>query len=80
MACSIPVVASGVGVNSEIVDHGQNGYLAGTNADWKRFVGRLCDDPVLRKRLGSNGRKKVEKNYCLQITAPRLSTLIKGCL
>jgi len=80
MACGVPVVASDVGVNSEIVDHGRNGYLAATTSDWENYIGRLREDPDLRTRMGANGRTKVMERYALQVTAPQLSRFIKSCL
>ncbi len=75
MACGLPVVASPVGVNADIVEHGKNGFLASSLEDWTRFLARLLNDKVLRTNMGSYGRKKVETDYCLQVTAPRLVEL-----
>ena len=80
MACGVPVIASDVGVNSEIVDHGRNGYLAATASDWEDTIGRLRDDPDLRTRMGANGQTKVMEKYALQVTAPQLSRFIKSCV
>jgi len=80
MACGIPVVASDVGVNSEIVDHGSNGYLARTHSQWLEYMKRLRDDPALGSRLGANGRFTVMKKYDLQVTAPRLSGFFISCV
>jgi glycosyltransferase involved in cell wall biosynthesis len=76
MACGIPVVASPVGVNKEIVDHGVNGFLAETTTEWIEALRILRDNPDLRRRMGAAGRRKVEQRYCLQVTAPRLHKLI----
>lgn len=78
MACGMPVVASPVGVNSEIIDHGVNGFLADTPDDWERALCSLRDDPGLRERMGMAGRMKVEERYSLQLTGPRLAKLIKS--
>jgi glycosyltransferase involved in cell wall biosynthesis len=75
MACGLPVVASPVGVNADIVEHGKNGFLASSTEDWVRFLTNLRNDKVLRTSMGSDGRKKVETDYCLQVTAPRLVEL-----
>ncbi len=82
MACGIPVVASPVGVNREIVEHGVNGFLASTQKEWVRALTVLRDNPALRREMGQAGRAKVEREYCLQVTAPRMLRLLQeavGC-
>lgn len=78
MACGLPVVASPVGVNSEIVEHGVNGFLAETPEEWEIALRALLSDPELRKRMGKAGREKVEQLYSLQVTGPRLAALLKS--
>ena len=78
MACGLPVVASPVGVNCEIVEHGSNGYLAATEAEWLRALGQLRSQPQLREELGRVGRIRVESTYSLEVTAPRLADLLKS--
>ena len=76
MACGLPVVASPVGVNCQLVEHGVNGFLADTPLQWEQALQTLLADPVLRQRMGPAGRKKVEAQYCLQATGPRLAALL----
>jgi glycosyltransferase involved in cell wall biosynthesis len=76
MACGLPVVASPVGVNTEIVEHGVNGFLASDNARWLESLTALLSDAETRRRMGRKGREKVESWYCLQVQAPRLKRLI----
>lgn len=78
MACSLPVVASPVGVNASIVEHGVNGFLANTSEEWALALRTLAADPVLRHRMGQAGRAKVERAYCLQVAAPRLVELLRA--
>ena len=78
MAAGLPVVASPVGVNKEIVEHGVNGFLASTIPEWETALATLRDDPTLRERMGIAGRVKVEREYCLQVTAPRLVNLLRS--
>lgn len=78
MACGLPVVASPVGVNCEIVEPGVNGFLAGTTVEWAQALRTLLDDAGLRQRMGQAGRLKVEEGYSLQVTGPRLAELIKS--
>lgn len=77
MACSLPVVASPVGVNRQIVEHGVNGFLAETPAQWQEALQTLAADAGLRQRMGQAGRRKVEQQFCLQVTGPRLAGLLK---
>jgi glycosyltransferase involved in cell wall biosynthesis len=80
MACGLPVIASPVGVNTKIVRHGVNGFLAETPAEWEKALRTLLADPELRRRMGQEGRKQVEQEYCIQVTGPVLASLLKQAL
>jgi glycosyltransferase involved in cell wall biosynthesis len=77
MACCKPVVASPMGVNCEIVEHGVNGFLVSTQEEWIESFRLLKADPKLRRRMGEAGYQKVVKKYSLQVTAPRLAELLE---
>ncbi len=63
MSLGIPAVASPVGVNTEIIDHGVNGFLCLTVEDWLQCLEKLIADASLRKKIGIEGRKKIISNY-----------------
>ena len=77
MACGLPVVASPVGVNREIVDHGVNGFLANSAEEWIEYLEALKENPELCRKMGTAGRKKVESEFSLHKMAPRLVDLMK---
>lgn len=77
MACGLPVVASPVGVNADIVQCGENGFLASSQNDWFQALEKLILNASLRQQLGQHGRKCVEQKYCIQVTAPRLLSLLR---
>jgi len=78
MACGKPVVASPVGINKEIVEDGINGFLASSETEWIEALNILRDNQELRQRMGEAARKKVEVQYSIQVTAPRLSELLRS--
>jgi glycosyltransferase involved in cell wall biosynthesis len=78
MACGLPVVASPVGANNQIVENGVNGFLASTMPQWVHALNALIDDPILSEQMGKAGRRKAEEKYCLQVTAPRLANLLRS--
>lgn len=75
MGCALPVVASPVGVNRDIVGQDGVGFLADSTGEWVDSLGRLLCDAELRKKMGSAGRNKVERSYSLQAVGPRLLEL-----
>lgn len=77
MAAGRPVVASPVGVNRELVQDGVNGFLAVTEAEWTAALIRLRDDPALRRAMGDAGRRRVERDYALEVTAARLPGILR---
>ncbi|MBI9082609.1 MAG: glycosyltransferase family 4 protein [Desulfobacterales bacterium] len=78
MACSRSVVASRVGVNPEIVENGVHGFLVERTEEWVTALKTLRENHQLRKDMGRRGRHRVEQTYCLQVTAPRLLSLIQS--
>lgn len=77
MACGLPVIASPVGVNSQIVEDGVNGFLADTSDEWFKALSTLVENPGLRKQMGAAGRKKVEDHYSVQVQGPRIAELLR---
>jgi glycosyltransferase involved in cell wall biosynthesis len=75
-AAGLPVVANPVGVQAEMVRHGENGFLAETPNEWSEAVGRLAADPGLRQRLGQAGRRLVEATYSVSVGARRWLDLL----
>lgn len=78
MAVGVPGVASKVGVNSEIIEHGVNGFLADGKREWVDCLSRLIEDVALRKSLGKKARKTVKERYSLEVNAPELKKIIQG--
>lgn len=76
MACGLPVIASPVGVNVDIVLHGQNGFLCKTNDDWVSACRMLMNDAGLRMQMGNAGRKLAEEKYSVQAQRERLINIL----
>lgn len=72
MACGAAPVASNVGFNAEIIDHGRDGFLADTAEDFTRHVSRLVEDPELRSKIAAAARKKVVEKFDLRPAAEKL--------
>ena len=78
MAGGLPVVASPVGVNKQIVEHDINGYVANSADDWIRAFHTLKQDSHKRYEMGQAGRRKAEQLYNLQVTAPILLNMLSN--
>ncbi len=76
MACGLPVIASPVEANLDIVQDGVNGILATGTREWTAALEKLISQGMLRKEMGRQGRKLVENKFCLQVTASRLIKLL----
>ena len=53
IAMSIPVVASPIGVNNEIINDGMSGYLAKTEFEWETYLRKLILSESLRKSFSN---------------------------
>jgi glycosyltransferase involved in cell wall biosynthesis len=65
MALGVSTIMSPVGVNSEIIQDGENGFLADSDEKWIDKLSLLIDSFELRKKIGDAGRKTVEEKYSI---------------
>jgi glycosyltransferase involved in cell wall biosynthesis len=77
MAAGLPVVANPVGVQRELVRHGETGYLVQTPADWTAAIGRLAHDPAHRRQMGQAGRRLVEAKFSIPVGAAGWLSLLE---
>lgn len=77
MGCGLPVIASSIGMNNEVVEDGVNGFLVENDAQWIDKLTILLKNAQLRKQFGTHGREKVEKDYSLQNNIQKLIPLLR---
>jgi glycosyltransferase involved in cell wall biosynthesis len=65
MAFALPAIASPVGMNREVVEHGGNALFAASDQEWVTNLERLICERELRRRLGAAGRETVITRYSL---------------
>ena len=78
MALGRAAVASAVGVNTEVVDDGVNGFLARGPGDWEASLTALIEDASLRARLGDRARARVEARYALDAVIPAYAEILEA--
>ncbi|MBS14842.1 MAG: group 1 glycosyl transferase [Gemmatimonadetes bacterium] len=75
-AVGLPVVASPIGVNREIVVDGVTGFLAESDTEWVDALARLIDDPDLRQTMGQAGRDRMVEHYSLTRSSQALIEIL----
>jgi len=83
MAMGLPVVCTPVGMNTEIISDGEEGFWARSSDEWIEKLGLLIKDRNLQKSIGSKARKKVITKYSLSKTAPLFVRYLQfgpGCI
>ena len=78
LALGIPALVSPVGVNTQIVEHGVEGYQCTTKDDWYQALKELLIDPEKRARMGQAGRKKVVDHYSVQSNTENFLSLFSS--
>ncbi len=66
MALEIPALMSPVGVNTEIIQYGINGYLPGKEDEWVEILSILIVDKQKRTTIGKAGRQTVIYKYSVE--------------
>lgn len=80
MACGVATVMSPVGVNSDIIQHRENGLLASTEDEWVAALSYLIDNPAIRAQLGQAGRQTVVEKYSVDAHKHRYLEVLKSLI
>ncbi|TGD82978.1 glycosyltransferase family 4 protein [Hymenobacter wooponensis] len=75
MALGEPALVSPVGMNTEVVQDGYNGYVCSDAADWESALRKLLQTPALRSELGHNARLTIEERYSVTANRPNFLAL-----
>ena len=78
MAAAVPPVVSDVGVNSDIVVHGKEGFVAKTDEEFYEALRRLIEDRSLRREMGTRARQKAESLYSIEVVGKQLADVRKS--
>ncbi|MFN4258802.1 MAG: glycosyltransferase [Gemmataceae bacterium] len=79
LAAGLPVVVNPVGVQADLVGSAPIGFAAQTTEQWIAALGRLAQEPALRRQQGRTGRQLVEHDYSVTVGAARWLQLL-DCL
>ncbi len=67
MAAGLPVIATDIPPNRELVVDGETGFLVrvGDRAGFQQFADRILADPELARRLGDAGRERMREHFSI---------------
>ena len=77
MASGVPGVATKIGYNEELVEHGRTGFLCETTDDWVAALDRLVTDADLRNRIAGAARPSVVERFAIPVIAERLAEVLR---
>jgi glycosyltransferase involved in cell wall biosynthesis len=80
MAMELPVVTSPVGVNTEIVQDGVNGFLARSDNEWFERLSALIESEERRREVGRAARVTVLERYSVVSQREHYLALLEGLL
>jgi len=74
MACEVPVIATKGGALPEVVKEGETGILVPPQDPYAlaRAIKRLLEDEALRRKMSSEGRKRVERCFSWEQAAKQI--------
>jgi glycosyltransferase involved in cell wall biosynthesis len=77
MSCAVPVIVSPIGINAEVLAHGDSGFAAHQLDDWYDALATLCTDRSHAHQMGQQGRMIVEKHYSREAITPLIASVFK---
>lgn len=79
MCVGLPVIATPIPSYEPLIRQGENGYLASSPEDWRRYLEALRE-PELRAAVGRAARASVQQRYSMQEQARLLLDVLRNVL
>lgn len=77
-AAGLPVVANPVGVHSEMIESGVNGFLPETADEWIDALRTLQSDAVVRRQMGREAQAAVAAGFSVRAWASTFVSAVTG--
>lgn len=77
MALGIPAIVSPVGMNTEIIDQGENGFLCSTEKEWYDALHFLLKNPFEIKKMHDSARMKIIDKFSVVSNEKNFLNLFK---
>jgi glycosyltransferase involved in cell wall biosynthesis len=78
LSVGVPVVCTPIGINSDIVKDGENGFWATNDQEWADRLSTLIENPDLRYQMGLKGIKTVEEDYSLVVISEKFFHVLES--
>lgn len=76
MSMAVPTICSDIGANREVIQNGENGFLAKSEEDWLEQLEKLILDLKLRQKIGQAARDTVVEKYSMTKCAELFKNVI----
>ena len=77
MACGLPVIASPIGMNRDVVDQGRTGLFATTEFEWLAALQFMIEHPAEAAQMGALGRSEIEARFNTESQARQLARWLR---
>ena len=77
MSFGIPVIGSNFPTLTDAITHNKDGLIVRNERALEKAIAFLARSPAVRKRLGVQARKKVEKEYTIALAAERVLNVLR---
>lgn len=80
MSLGIPPVATPLGSNPEMIEHGVTGFLADSEAEWIMYLKQLIEDHELRLSMSRKAVEAAKDTYSLEGNAEKIIAAFRGAM
>lgn len=80
MSLGIVPVGTPMASNPEDIQHGVNGFLAGTDEEWVECLTTLIENSELRNKMSRQAAKDAKERYSLEANAPKVIEAFRAAL
>jgi glycosyltransferase involved in cell wall biosynthesis len=78
LSVGVPAVCTPVGINSDIIKDGENGFWATNDQEWVDRLTTLIQNQELRYQMGLKGIETVEREYSLGVTSEKFFHVLQS--
>jgi glycosyltransferase involved in cell wall biosynthesis len=80
MALGIVPVATPLGSNSDVIEHGRTGFLARSHDEWVTYLERLVTEPGLRAEMAGRAAEVASRRFTLAAQAEAVVAAFRSAL